>query len=83
MSRRAKANNIPARQTESIAIITDSKIGISTKDGIKAEGFISYLVLFSFVGVALFYIKLRYGDQIKGKIKKAHKAIKSRKRKRK
>ena len=82
MPRFRKAKQAPARTTESISVITDSEITISRKDGIKAEGLISYLVLGAFVFVALFYIKLRYGDTIKGHIKKAHRAIKSRKRKR-
>ena len=56
---------------------TDSEFGISTQKGIQAKGPIAWAVLICFLIVALFYIKVRYGDAIKVKLVATNKKLKS------
>jgi hypothetical protein len=80
----ARLRREPIQRTESIQTLSDSEIQISLKEGVKAEGLISYFALAFFAILAGWYLYLKYGDKAKGHIKKTGRRIKAKlKRKKK
>jgi uncharacterized membrane protein len=71
---------------KTVQSIAKSEIEISYKNGIKADGLISWAVLGAFVFLGFIFIKAKYGAKIKEKVKthrakrKAKKATKRRRK---
>ena len=67
-----RSRHTPIKQTESVSVMADSKIGFSRKDGVEAEGLISWFVWGSGIFLIVFFLVL-FRDPISKFIKRKKK----------